>query len=232
MIYKFPIYWRSTSIGVDFFGHQKYMCVDGIGFLVSYRNEADLTVNNIRRHLMGRCRSQLSLTAENPQHALEKFFQTVPGARVGGRKPESKAVWIDGVIEEYPDCRQMHEGDDGMVCGDEYPCPCFLEGFDALDGCQLAKYLGNMPPLDCDMQLKGRYEILTQKHIFKKNGYEFRIEDIKGYKFVRVHPSLMKKFKELFIGEPKIWVAPDAEQIDMFEEESREESPIAVGVER
>jgi hypothetical protein len=226
MIYKFPIYMRSTSIGVEgidyFYSHlQKYMCVDGLGFLVYYKDVKELTVDNIRRHLMARSKSKVCLMADNPLHAIEKFSLLVPGVRIGGKKPESKAVWVEGVIEEYPDCQFIHQGREGLICGDEYSCPCFLEnsGGDAFDGCQMIQYLKKIPSFEGDLLPRGRYEILTQKHVFKKDGYEFKLELIKGYQFARVHPTLLKEFKNLFLRETGTWIAPNAEQVNLFKEE-------------
>jgi len=153
-IYKIPLLERFMSIcgAGDWFSCYKIMEVDNIGLYVYYQKEEDITIKNIRSHLIGVKDQYIIVLANNIGEAITKFYSEWKGATTGGR--QHKAIWInpDKNIIEYPGCKLLNiNKNEEFICGkevidDEYAnnCGefgwCTLGGYDPIDGCPVEIY--------------------------------------------------------------------------------------------
>ena len=144
-IYKIPLLERYTNIESNMFhAYCKTMYVDTVGLFVYYSKEENVTVENIRRRLIGVKDTRVIVVAKNVNEALDIFYAEWDGARVGGNSPDSKALWVNPErnIVEYPSCNLLNiNSKDERICGkeisteeDEYAHNCGEFGWCTLDG--------------------------------------------------------------------------------------------------
>lgn len=145
--YIIPIIERTSNLcGGSAKTHTKLMEVDLVGLIVSYNTEDQLTVENIRRHLICAEKKYIVIRAENIAEAM-KQFNDMEAAKTGGKH---KAMELDDSklkpIQELPPCKHIHDDGDFFKCGyfdsdgDNFPrALCFLGGgdYDDCDYCPL-----------------------------------------------------------------------------------------------
>lgn len=147
--FRLPLSERFTRIGSPNAISSKLMEVDGIGLVVYYTDEDQVTPENIRRHLIGAQSTHTIIEAETKEEAIKKFHEDWDGAKCGTK---AKAIWIEDedCIVEYALCDQLNmlvEGDiERYICGSELDydpeedrvmgyCGCIIEGFDPPEDC-------------------------------------------------------------------------------------------------
>ncbi|MFA5169654.1 MAG: hypothetical protein WC420_02880 [Candidatus Paceibacterota bacterium] len=129
--YEIPLKQRFTRIsqrGPRLFGKRIFKEVDGIGLMIEYDDEAELTVENIRRHILLVGDSSCIVESENIQEAIRKFYKNWEGANVGGKEETAKALWIDRLepIIELPYCQFLRTSDTGrFICGEQVRGECY-----------------------------------------------------------------------------------------------------------
>ncbi len=127
-LYKIPIYVR--EIETDHWGGKETVLhIDSVGVVIRHHSDTQLTTDFIRRHLACRRRSFALVQAETVRKAILRFYSEWEGAKIGGRKEQEKALWIDRgqdmlpsmtppTIIELPECDKMHCNKRGeWVCG-------------------------------------------------------------------------------------------------------------------
>lgn len=181
-VYEIPVFQRFTSIGEfsALWGLYQIMIVDGIGLFVFYKNdqEAELTPENVRRHLIGRKETTAIVEADSPEEAIRAFSLEWKGARIGGKAEESKAVWINRKkpILELPACEMLRRNNrGGFVCVIGEPQE---DSFDDSAECVLSCY---EPPDDFECPVDQFHSAVYE---LEKDGH-LPVETISGYKFVR-----------------------------------------------
>ena len=128
------------------------MHVDEVGIFLLYDEENQKDIKFIRRHLVERRRGKCYIEAGSPHRAIKRFYIKFEGARVGGQRRETKALWInqEEFIYELPNCHLMHKNKGGeFICGKpskeddgingEWGM-CVLEGCDAPKNCIISLY--------------------------------------------------------------------------------------------
>lgn len=181
-IYEIPVFQRFTSIGESgaLWGAYQIMIVDGIGLFVFYENgqEAELTPENVRRHLIGRKETTAIVEADSPEEAIRAFSLEWKGARIGGKAEKSKAAWInrEKPILELPACEMLRRNSRGyFICVIGEPEE---DSFDDSPECVLSCY---EPPdgFECpvDQFHRAVCELEKENHL--------PIEMMVDYKFVR-----------------------------------------------
>ena len=124
--YKIPAFER--FIETSQLGHQTCLHIDEVGVFITHDTEQQLTTDFIRRHLVGRRRTECVVEAESVGMAIRKFLDEWDGANIGGEHEHAKALWIDRVtddgkpshklIEELPPCPLRHRNkNDALTCG-------------------------------------------------------------------------------------------------------------------
>lgn len=183
MIYRIPLLMRRTYLdGAQAVGHEKQMCVDGIGFFVRYLpgQEKLITPRYMRRFLMMREDTHCVIRARRVEDALDIFYSEFE-RKGDDRKPERKSLWIDAkgcrYIEEVycPDVRIRDEKGKRfeVSCGGfgESFAGCILDDYDppSDDSCPIACYREAAFELEQHNQLPTRrvrgFKLLRMKDV-------------------------------------------------------------------
>lgn len=175
-IWNIPLYQR--VIRTDFGAVKtKLMELDNIGFFYKYNNEKNLDPDFIRRHIQLREATWALVKAPTVTQAINKFYEEWDGAKKGGgKKEESKALWIDRnlMIRETPSCPLLNKNKEGQyICGvetfngnGEYGM-CVLEQYDAPSDCPIADYNGKI------FELEQKNRLPIKKIIIKGREYKY-----------------------------------------------------------
>ena len=149
--YIIPFEKRFTEIG-RYRNKTKIMVVDNIGIYVSYEKEADLTTENIRRHLIGVTDCKILVYANDIEDALKQFFE-MDGAKAGFKHKAMTLLATErNHIIEYSNCPHLLELESGIFCqryvetGEIDKLLCILDGCD-------------YPPEDCIIKIQKELDI-------------------------------------------------------------------------
>lgn len=147
-LFMIPLCERFTDLKKppSFWGRSKCINVDGFGIMVHYYDEKDLTLENVRSHLIGQRRRRCYIDAGSLKEAVKKFYDEWEGAKVGGEEDERKALYIDKEREiiEFPHCDKLGKNKRGeFICGELTENEegelgmCVVEGYDPPDDCPI-----------------------------------------------------------------------------------------------
>ena len=120
-----------------------------------YDEESQKDVHFIRRHLVCREHGKCFIEASSPKEAIEKFHTEYEGAKIGGKRREARALWInqEEYIFELPHCELLHRNKEGeFICGNlseegegdqgEWGM-CVLEGYGSPKNCPISEFYCN-----------------------------------------------------------------------------------------
>jgi hypothetical protein len=127
------------------------MELDHVGFFYKYNKPEELKPDFIRRHIHFREGIKTYIDAPTVTQAINTFYNEWDGAKVGGKKEEQKALWIDRelTIYEMPHCTLLNKSrlEGRYICGTETNKDgsgefgmCLIEGFDAPCDCTIHDY--------------------------------------------------------------------------------------------
>jgi len=179
--YEIPLKSRFVCIstrGARLFDKKKYLEVDGVGLLVEYDNEDELTAENIRRHFILVTDSSCVVEAENITDAIRKFHENWDGANIGGNEEIAKALWINTTkpIIGIPYCRFLRVSDeDRFICGEQVRGECYGErGMCVLEPAIDPPEAGNCPIYDFDYKfLLDKGKLVIEKVNINEREYLF-----------------------------------------------------------
>lgn len=124
-----------------------YISVEGIGLMVGFDTEEQLSPENLRRHMFVVRDTFCFVEADDVENAVKKFHLDWQGAVTGARK---KALWINRAkpILKIPDCSRRSFDGKRYLCGDsvddEIKAECMLSGLDPEEDCPVLKFIGDI----------------------------------------------------------------------------------------
>lgn len=149
-LWEIPLLQRVISVDGHFHAKIQVMELDHVGFFFKYNKSEELKPDFIRRHIHWREGTKTYIDAPTVTQAINRFYDGWAGAKVGGKKEEQKALWVDRelTIYEMPHCTLLNKSREGRyICGPEtYKNGsgefgmCLIEGFDAPSDCTIHDY--------------------------------------------------------------------------------------------
>lgn len=123
MIYKIPVLERQAFSDETVYINSKYISVEDIGLRFFYQHDdSDRNFINqfYKKHTLSKEEIFFLVIADDADRAIAIFYNNWEGARIGGDRPEQKALQIDKskIILEMPLCRLMRKNiDNRLICG-------------------------------------------------------------------------------------------------------------------
>lgn len=157
-IYEIPLCKRVVNVTKNatcFPKKIEILHIDAVGIFLHYDEESQKNISFIRSHLKGEESDSCIIEASSPKEAIKKFHIEYEGARIGGKRRKTRALWINQkeYIFELPHCELLHRNNEGeFICGNlseegegdqgEWGM-CVLERYSAPPNCVISEFYGN-----------------------------------------------------------------------------------------
>lgn len=157
-LYEIPLLKRIVNVtknATPFPKKIETIHIGAVGIFLHYDEESQKDVSFIRRHIPIRKSGNCIVEANSPREAIEKFHTEYEGAKIGGKRREARALWINNeeYIFELPHCELLHKNrEEEFICGDlseegegnqgEWGM-CVLEGYSAPEDCIISEFYCN-----------------------------------------------------------------------------------------
>lgn len=181
-LYEIPLFRRFVNVTKNascFYKKEEIMSVDEVGIFLHYDEESQEEVHFIRRHLVCREHGKCFIEASSPREAIKKFHIEYDGARVGGKKREARAMWINEkeYIFELPHCELLHRNKEGeFICGElseegegnqgEWGM-CVLEGYSTPPNCVISEFYSNWQYTSTIVKISGFKVVQPIKYCYR-----------------------------------------------------------------